>query len=200
MVDVDKMPDYEQVGALASALRSRQFPRLIVFADTVIRYVDSRLQNRASWLEINLVSLLIIRGGALTPSKLAHEMLRSKHSMTRLIDSLEAQGLVIRDRSGSDRRTVQIRVTMSGLDFIQEFLKEIDLFEERVMSRLDGTERKMLMQIEKKLGEIIREETSNGMNAEAPEASAGTDGRGDNRDNLAQPIRVDRPTAVGTGS
>ncbi len=193
----EKLPDPDQVRALASALRSRQFPRLIVFADTVSRYVDSRLQNRASWLEINLVSFLVIRGGALTPSRLAQEMLRSKHSMTRLIDSLEAQSLVVRDRSGSDRRTVQIRVTMRGLDFIREFLKEIDLFEERVMSRLDENERKTLMQIEKKLGEIIREETSSAMSAESPEVTSGTDGRRDALGSPGELIQGDHSTTAG---
>lgn len=191
----DRLPDQEDIAALASALRSRQFPRLIVFADTVSRYVDSRLQKKESWLEINLVSFLIIRGGALTPSRLAQEMLRSKHSMTRLIDSLEAQRLVVRDRTGSDRRTVQIRVTIRGIKFIQEFLKEIDRFEERVMSHLDENERTMLMKIEKKLGQIIREETSNGVNGEQNRGHESVNGSG-NGHSAAAPARMEHPAAA----
>ena len=171
-----KTPGSEEIAAMAAALRSRQFPRLVVFADTVGRYVDSRLQSRASWLEINLVSFLILRGGTLTASKLANEMLRSKHSMTRLIDSLEEQGLVIRDRTASDRRTIQVRVTCRGLALLDEFLKEIDMFEERVMSRLDDSERQALMQIVKKLGQLIREEASDGANSRQVEPRASTRG------------------------
>lgn len=191
----ERLPDSDEIAALASALRSRQFPRLIVFADTVSRFVDSRLQKRESWLEINLVSFLIIRGGALTSSRLAQEMLRSKHSMTRLIDSLEAQRLVVRDRTGSDRRTVQIRVTGRGIKFIQEFLKEIDRFEERVMSHLDENEKRMLMQIEKKLGQIIREEMSNGPNGEPPGVRGDIDRRRDGH-NSGQATKVEDASAV----
>lgn len=51
-------------------------------------------------------------------------MLRSKHSITKIIDSLEKEGLVIRDFTNKDRRITFIKLTAAGLEHLkQRFVK-----------------------------------------------------------------------------
>lgn len=59
-----------------------------------------------------LVSILYGRG--LTCRALAHDLGHDKGATTRLIDTLEERGLVIRDRDAEDRRVINLRVTVQG--------------------------------------------------------------------------------------
>ncbi|MBI4320915.1 MAG: MarR family transcriptional regulator [Chloroflexi bacterium] len=168
-----ELPNSEEIVSLTAEIKRRQFPRLVVFADMVGRYVEARLRDKYSFLEVNLLSFLIVRGGSLTPSKVAQLMLRSKHSMTRLIDNLEAQGFAERQlRVGEDRRYIQIRVTSAGMAYMRRFLDDVDLMEQEVMSRLDENEREVLMALTKKLGRILMGEPANNHWKETPPGNA----------------------------
>lgn len=136
----ERLPHRNEIENVATAIRAREFPRLVMFADMVSRYVDIKLKGKVNWLRISALNYLITRGGSLTASQLAQLMLRSNYSMTRLIDDLEKDGLVIRERAGKDRRTIDVRVTPAGLAFMRQSLGDSDLVEEEVMSCLDEDE------------------------------------------------------------
>lgn len=59
-----------------------------------------------------LVSVMLQR--ATTCIDLARDLAHDKGAMTRLLDQLEARGLVRRERSGDDRRFIQLAVTDEG--------------------------------------------------------------------------------------
>lgn len=59
-----------------------------------------------------LVSIMLQR--ATTCIDLARDLAHDKGAMTRLLDQLEARGFVERERSGDDRRFVQIEITDEG--------------------------------------------------------------------------------------
>ena len=99
-----------------------------------------RLRGKVNWLRATALTYLITRGDSLTASQLARLMLRSNYSMTRLIDDLEKDGLVIRERAGKDRRTIDVRITSDGLAFMMQTLSDNDLVEEELMSCLDENE------------------------------------------------------------
>jgi DNA-binding MarR family transcriptional regulator len=70
--------------------------------------------------------LRILRGArpdGLCTLTIADRMLEQAPGITRLVDRLEAKGLVVRVRSGEDRRQVWCRITPAGL---------------RLLARLDG--------------------------------------------------------------
>lgn len=53
-------------------------------------------------------------GGEPTCASLARDMMHDKGAMTRMIDGLEARGLVARTRSADDRRIVDLSLTDDG--------------------------------------------------------------------------------------
>ena len=136
----ERLPHRNEIEDVATAIRAREFPRLVIFADMVGRYVDIKLRGKINWLRTTVLNYLIIRGGSLTASQLAQLMLRSNYSMTRLIDDLEKDGLVIRERAGKDRRTIDVKITSDGLAFMRRTLGDSDLVEQEIMSFLDKDE------------------------------------------------------------
>src|SRR4030067_358884 len=90
-----KQPGQDEIEKVADQIATTDFWRCVSFADTTNRYIEitmekdnlSRLQAVAMWS-------LILKGGKSTPTQLARIMFRSKHSMTKIIDNLENEGLV----------------------------------------------------------------------------------------------------------
>ena len=128
-----------------------QMSRLIVFSDVIDRYLHIRLKNNYSWLRVDTILFLITRGGKLTPSQLAKLMLRSRNSITRLINDLESDGFVKRVHSNTDHRTVIIEVTSKGLEFTMTNLKKLSSLEEELRACLDGDELSVLVGLTRKL-------------------------------------------------
>jgi DNA-binding MarR family transcriptional regulator len=58
--------------------------------------------------------MMISRGGAATAANLARELNTDTGAMTRMLDRLEAKGLLCRTRSNSDRRVVELTLTDAG--------------------------------------------------------------------------------------
>lgn len=147
-----------EIENVARAIRAREFPRLLNFTDMVNRYVAIQLRDKVgSWLKNSALYFLITRGGSLTPSELARLMFRSKHYMTKLIDSLEKDGLVIRERVSKDRRTINVKITSDGVDYVMQTLRDNDWMEEEVMSCLDNSEIETLRTLLKKLRQRLVE-------------------------------------------
>lgn len=136
---------------VAREIRVREFPRLLNFTDIVNRFVAIHLEEKSDWLKNSALSFLITRGGSLTPTELARLMLRSKHYMTKLIDNFEKDGLAVRERASKDRRTIQVKITPAGLEYIMKTLIDNDWMEKEVLSCLDEGEIKTLRTLIQKL-------------------------------------------------
>jgi len=99
-----ELPSEKEIEDVAKAIKAMEFSYLSRFADTINRYHEITLNkegiNRLQW---GAMSLLIVRGGSLTPTRLARLMFRSKHSITKVIDSLEKADLVRRSRTQDSR-------------------------------------------------------------------------------------------------
>jgi DNA-binding MarR family transcriptional regulator len=63
--------------------------------------------------------MMISRGGAATAANLARELNTDTGAMTRMLDRLEAKGLLCRTRSSSDRRVVELTLTDSGRSAVE---------------------------------------------------------------------------------
>lgn len=67
--------------------------------------------------------LRILRGageGSRTCTEIAERMVTRDPDVTRLLDRLQARGLIVRERSLEDRRVVQTRITKAGLRLLEE--------------------------------------------------------------------------------
>jgi DNA-binding MarR family transcriptional regulator len=104
----------------ARHLRVDTFLSFIYTADVINRYLDFELTKQpASRTGFNILHNLILHGGSMKPTEISNRVFRSKHTVTRVIDTLEKQGLVKRGPIGEDRRTRKVNITKKGLELIK---------------------------------------------------------------------------------
>lgn len=95
--------------------------------------------------------------GPLSLGELAEKLLVTGGNVTYVMDRLEEQGLVYRERSPEDRRVVQAKLTARGRDLIAEVFPGHGAFVEDLCGELSGKEQEDLRGLLKKLGVGIRE-------------------------------------------
>ena len=152
----NKQPNPDDITRVAKQIESFEFLNCMYFADTLIRYIEivmkkdvvSRLQGQA-------LRYLIISGNNMTPTKLARLMYRSKHSMTKIIDNLEKQGLVARDHTGKDRRVTNIKITAAGLDYVVQTYSSGEAWGEKLLDCFPPPEQKKFIDMTKVMRENI---------------------------------------------
>jgi DNA-binding MarR family transcriptional regulator len=148
----EKSTRREDIETIHQEILSMHLSRLIAFSDVIIRYMHLRIQgDTRSWLRVNAIMFIITRGGKLTPTQIAKLLLRSRNSVSKLIDGLEKDGLVRRYHTKEDRRTVYVEVTSSGLSFIMARLKVIKSLEKEIRTCLDDHELETVVDLTRKL-------------------------------------------------
>lgn len=94
--------------------------------------------------------LRILRGAGpegLPTLAIRDRMIEEGSTVTRLLDKLEASGLVHRSRCRPDRRQVLCTVTDAGLALLATLDPSFDVTDERSMSMLDHETRRQLLDI-----------------------------------------------------
>jgi len=84
------------------------------------------------------------RGGFLTPSELARDMMLSTSAMTNRLDRLAQRGLIERQADPADRRSLHIVLTAEGFALIERLVASHVATEERLIAGLDEAERALL--------------------------------------------------------
>jgi DNA-binding MarR family transcriptional regulator len=87
--------------------------------------------------------LRILRGAepdGLPTLTIAGRMIERAPGITRMIDRLEAKGLVARERRRGDRRCVYCRITRRGLELLRRLDQPVDELERSVFGRLTPAE------------------------------------------------------------
>jgi len=72
-----------------------------------------------------LVLMYLRDGLALNAADLCSQIRHDSGALTRLIDQLEARGLLQRERSREDRRAVQLRLTDTGLETVAALIPQV---------------------------------------------------------------------------
>lgn len=91
------------------------------------------------------LNLLPIDETGLTLSALAKRMNLGLATLTKTVDSLQARGLLIRTKSGSDRRVAQITLTAKGKTLQNESSKEFHGYIAALFSAMQPEQRKGLV-------------------------------------------------------
>ena len=94
--------------------------------------------------------LRILRGAGdegLKCSEIGDRMVTRDPDITRLLDRIEKQGWIERNRSTADRRVVTTRVTQSGLDKLAELDAPLAESLERVLGRLGSAKLQTLIDL-----------------------------------------------------
>jgi DNA-binding MarR family transcriptional regulator len=143
-------PISEELKKIYGQVREGNFWLCVDFADITNRYCDITMKtDNISPLHAIAMWHLVCTGGTSTPTKLAENMFRSKHSVTKIVDNLEKEGLIIRDFSSRDRRVTQIRITPAGLQYIKENMSQATQYGRQVMDCLNAKQQKTLIELMK---------------------------------------------------
>jgi DNA-binding MarR family transcriptional regulator len=84
------------------------------------RLNDMEKYKPISPMQAILLHTVILHGGRMTPKQVSNEIIRSKYAVTRIVDSLEKQGLIKREPFLDDLRTRDIIITRKGIKIINE--------------------------------------------------------------------------------
>jgi DNA-binding MarR family transcriptional regulator len=101
-----KATDKTPLGTLLSIMTSYE---------VLARYLEVQLKHyKVSLIRFNIMSTLFKNGGEMTPSEIAENVFREKNSVTAVINTMERQGVVRREPSSEDRRSVKVVITEKG--------------------------------------------------------------------------------------
>lgn len=133
---------------------SRLSPLQLQAVSEVFRTADAMRRTFGSLLEPHGLTmqqynvLRILRGGggaALPTMEIAARMLEQTPGITRLLDRLEAKGLVSRERCEDDRRQVLCSITPAGRKVLGELDAAVDGTDEALLGDLGDAELRALV-------------------------------------------------------
>jgi DNA-binding MarR family transcriptional regulator len=106
ITETSKTADKTPLGTLLSILTS---------FEVLERYIETELMRYgASLIRFHIMSTLFKNGGEMTPSEIGESVFRANNSITAVINTLERQGVVRREPSPNDRRSVKVVITDKG--------------------------------------------------------------------------------------
>jgi DNA-binding MarR family transcriptional regulator len=106
--------DFRALAAFRHRIRS-----FLAFSESAAR--EAGLDPRQHQLLLAVQGLP--EGVAPSVRNVAERLQIRHHSAVGLVDRAEAAGLLVRDRTGEDRRTLDLRLTPAGLDALQRLSK-----------------------------------------------------------------------------
>ncbi len=135
------------------SLEDEAFVSVLRTADSLIHDMDQLL--KPAELSLTHYNVLRILRGAGPPGlacrEISERMLTRDPDITRLLDRLEARGLVTRERERADRRVVKTRIASEG----RRILKGLDEpVAERHRRQFKHLEKRQLRQLVRLLGQV----------------------------------------------
>ena len=98
-------------------LQTSTFMSLLVSCDMINRYLDSeREEKEITGAGFNVLNTLILCNGSAFPTEISKRLFRSKHSVSKVIFTLERHSLVTIRPVGEDRRKREVRITNKGIE------------------------------------------------------------------------------------
>jgi len=98
------------------------------------RAFDAALEDAGGSLPTWLILLALKQSGARTQRELAEAVGIRSPTMTRHLDNLEEDGLVVRRRHAADRRAVRVELTSAGEQAFHRLRGAAAAFDERLRS------------------------------------------------------------------
>ncbi len=145
--EVNKRTDKTPLGTLLSILTS---------FEVMARYLEVELkQYDATLTRFNIMSTLFKNGGEMTPSEIAESVFREQNSITAVINTLERQGVVRREPSTDDRRSVKVVITDKGWNEANRLNPIAQELSREALSCLDKEHVEELVDIMRKIREAL---------------------------------------------
>lgn len=86
---------------------------------------------------------------------LAGKLLASKGNITRLLDRMEQDGMIVRKPTPADRRVSKVFLTKKGAELFSEMAPRHQLWSHEIFSVLSPVEKKQLVKTLKSIREIV---------------------------------------------
>ena len=147
--------------------KKRPFDSLEQEAALNIVRTGDRLQNRFLRLfrqfdvtpsQYNILRILRGEGKPLPSLEIAERMIQVTPAITGLIDRLEKQELVLRERCKEDRRVVYVQLTAKGAAVLKKIDEPLNTLHRAVLGHLSSTELKELSRLLEKARECFAED------------------------------------------
>jgi DNA-binding MarR family transcriptional regulator len=151
------MPGKKRVSARGGRLEGEVFIALLRAGDSLLREAEELLKTSGlTHTQYNV--LRILRGaareakaseeiGGLACGEIAARMITRDPDITRLLDRLEARGLVARTRQKKDRRVVQARITSAGIKLLRELDAPVEALHKKQLSGVPAGHLRALLQL-----------------------------------------------------
>lgn len=114
----------EEIRAQARELRVDTLLSFLYTSEIVDKYMDIEIGEEQPITRAGFIVLhhLILNNATMIPTDISTKTLRSKHAVTKVIDTLEKQGFVKRtaSESGGDRRIRRVTITRKGLNLVKK--------------------------------------------------------------------------------
>lgn len=145
----------------------------LVLTNEAVRWrVGNVLADRVEGLTLPQYNALRILRGAgregLPTLEIAERMMERTPGVTRMLDRLEAKGLVERERSTADRRQVLCKLTKEGTKTVRVLDRPIDANNERMFAALEPHEQRELIRLLDRVRNGIADLESRGSVSNAP--------------------------------
>jgi len=146
-----------RTAATASALDQSAVQHLIGYRLALAEVATRRVFQRHIGTPFKLrpveftVLLLLLASGAATPKQLASTLHVPPPNVTVLVDRLVERGLLLRQRSDTDGRALNLRLTDAGQDLARRAQRASRSMETGMLSALSVAERAMLGELLHKL-------------------------------------------------
>lgn len=151
----------------------RQVLETIIYLYTESRRVTKELARRAQLTGPQLTVVKILEQiGSLSLSELSDRIRAQNSTVTGIIDRMEREGLVLRERSKEDRRVVHIRLTSKGEEIAQAIpVEPIEIFRSALIS-LSREDMRDLLRILTKLSRKVKTIVRRSVSPESTESVA----------------------------
>ncbi len=142
-----------------------QIIETIIYLYTESRRITKELAKRAQLTGPQLTVVKILETiGELSLTELSEKIRAQNSTVTGIIDRMEREDLVVRERSTEDRRVVKIRLTPKGLDLARDVPVEPMVIFRSALEALSKDEMqdllKILLKVSRKVKSIVRKEVS----------------------------------------
>ena len=97
--------------------------------------------------QYNILRILRGTGRPLPCLEIAGQMIQAVPAITRLIDQLEKQGMITRERSVDDRRVVFVEITAKGRKVLMELDGPVEQLHDLVLEKLSEAEVRQLSRL-----------------------------------------------------
>jgi len=135
--EISRTTDKTPLGTILSILTSYE---------VLARYLEVELrQHDATLIKFNIMSTLFKNGGEMTPSEIAESVFREKNSITAALNTLESEGVVRREPSTDDRRSVKVIITDKGWEVANRLSPITQELSREVLSCLDKEQTETLV-------------------------------------------------------